>query len=986
MQTDFDKDLLTYFTDVEHLRDKFRQTVAAPTLPKRLFVVWGIGGVGKSSLLRMFRLHCKEAGAPVALASGDEAKSVLDVLARWMDDLKATGVVLSSFGRTLEYYRTILARAESQTGEIAGKMVKGVAKTATETMLSTVPGFGPLLAKLGGTGVDALTDVLLSRGFKKPDIDLLLNPASKLTDDFLADVAQVADGQRLVLMLDTFEQMPGLEDWTRSLAQRLHENVLLVIAGRALPDWNRAWPEWLAKTQVAELKPMSDDVMRDLVRRYYATMRGGEPDPQQVEAIIRFARGLPIVVTSVVQLWVKYPEQMGDLQAISAEVMADLVDRLVDGVPQEMLPALEAAAAVRWFDQPILRAVMGLTDVRELYNELRRFPFARPRAEGLALHDAVREIIDANLRAQDADRHFELHERAVAYFEKRLERVTGEEAERLGLERLYHRILADEEAGIGLFQEMAQELTRYRLLNRLRGLLNDVDTYPLKHHSSRLWREYYHARLWQFEFRFSDAETAYQRISEDHAANAKLQAYALCDWGEISQLSNWLGEPGGSERAIRILDRSLRIAPQVDEKLIFAYCHMRGVFVQQGDTKSALDALQSPLKFFQDRRDLVGVVETLALIKSAYALTGDLRKALDTDAQAMEVMPENPFLRIKLIYEAPWVYFLSGRYREGEDFLLNGYNHVEQSGDSGYWVDFLQYSGYASALQGKHVDTAALGRQLGSVRGFYGATLLEAGDLQGAEENLLHSIATKERGHDTIGLPEVFYWLGELHEVRAQLQEADAVDELRFAESQYDRALRYRQWGRHNWQCAVLAGLVRIRYTEGDYTAISPLLIEAEQLAQHYEYNDHLATLRLTQAHIAWEGKTFEVAGNAEGLAAFDAALRYYQHAIIYALRFNRFLLDESLRGRPQGTPLRPIIPHCLARGVEGRRMLLALRDWWQIGVNDIGAPRPNTISPIPEGVALLEAERIAREREPGDGSPQASILDQIEEALTRSG
>ena len=73
------------------------------------------------------------------------------------------------------------------------------------------------------------------------------------------------------------------------------------------------------------------------------------------------------------------------------------------------------------------------------------------------MHDAVREIMDENLRVQDSERHRELHERAAVYFEKRLEKATGEEAERLGLERLYHRIRADEEAGIKLFQEMAEE-------------------------------------------------------------------------------------------------------------------------------------------------------------------------------------------------------------------------------------------------------------------------------------------------------------------------------------------------------------------------------------------------------------------------------------------------------------------------------------------------------------------------------------------------
>ena len=52
---------------------------------------------------------------------------------------------------------------------------------------------------------------------------------------------------------------------------------------------------------------------------------------------------------------------------------------------------------------------------------------------------------------------------------------------------------------------------------------------------------------------------------------------------------------------------------------------------------------------------------------------------------------------------------------------------------------------------------------------------------------------------------------------------------------------------------------------------------------------------------------------------------------------------------------------------------------------NDISTPHPDTISPIPEGIPLLEAERIARECEPGDGSPQKSAVEKIEEAFNQS-
>jgi hypothetical protein len=66
--------------------------------------------------------------------------------------------------------------------------------------------------------------------------------------------------------------------------------------------------------------------------------------------------------------------------------------------------------------------------------------------------------------------------------------------------------------------------------------------------------------------------------------------------------------------------------------------------------------------------------------------------------------------------------------------------------------------------------------------------------------------------------------------------------------------------------------------------------------------------------------------------------------------------------------------------------MLTALRDWWQIGVNDVGTPRSDTISPIPEGIPLLEAERIAREREPGDGTPHKMVIEQIDAAVVKGG
>ena len=441
--------LEAYFTDVEHLRSLFETWVAEPELPKQVLIIHGIGGVGKSSLLRIFRLHCKKEGVPVTPVFGDECRSTLDVIETWANDLNTDDVKLPTLSKTLHRYRAILAKvtAEEKTkralGKAASKTAEAVGSAAVGAAVgSVVPGIGTTVgAVMGGVfgvGAEALVDWLRGQGLSKPDIDLLLDPTGKLTDDFLTDLAHVASRQRVVLMLDTYEQLKALEDWTCDLRKRLHANVLLVIAGRAVPNWRRRWPGWLAQAQLEELKPMSEEDMGELVRRYYATIRSGEPDPKQVEAIIRFARGLPMVVTSAVELWVQYGVE--DFQAVKPQVVADLVDQLMEGVPKEMIPALEGAAVVRWFDKPILRAVMGQKDVDAVYDELRRFPFVRPRVEGWMLHDAVREIMDENLRVSDSQRHCELHQRAATYFEAQLAGTQGKEREQFVLERFYHLI------------------------------------------------------------------------------------------------------------------------------------------------------------------------------------------------------------------------------------------------------------------------------------------------------------------------------------------------------------------------------------------------------------------------------------------------------------------------------------------------------------------------------------------------------------------
>lgn len=490
-----DQELARFFTDAEHLLNLFRKWVVQPVLPKRLLIIHGIGGVGKTSLLRMFRLHCKSARIPVALISGEEVQTVSEILHGWTTDLKADGIRLKTFSKIFKRYRAIQAQiderlqkkqAEERTAEA---LAQSAAKTLLEAAGSTIPGVGPAVSKLGSVGIELLWNWL--RGFlSNPDVELFLNPAEKLTTAFVSDIAHIASQNRIVIMLDTYEQLSALDYWLCDLVQRLHPNVFLVIAGRTMPNWDHQWAEWLTQSHIEELKPMTEENVRTLIYRYYRAIGEGEPNPEQVEAIIAFARGLPMAVTSAVRLWVGF--QAKDFQAVKARVVDDLVDRLIAGIPREMIPVLEAAAVVRWFNQPILRALTGLSDVRGAYNELRRFPFTRSRAEGLMIHDVIREVIEERLRTQDPEWHRELHERASAYFENQMMHKWSLPT---ATQWVYHKLVVDEKQGMVLLRALFEEGIRVYNLEICEAILNEAEGFNFRYPENQIALEHMKAFL-----------------------------------------------------------------------------------------------------------------------------------------------------------------------------------------------------------------------------------------------------------------------------------------------------------------------------------------------------------------------------------------------------------------------------------------------------------------------------------------------------------
>lgn len=981
--------LEAYFTDCERLRAEFEMRVATPQFTKRILLIHGVGGVGKSSLLRMFRLYSRNRGHPVALFSGDEAKTQIEILSAWAKELRGEALELPNFTQMLEQYRTIQLKVEQKAqGKLSEKLGKTAAQMIVQTAASAIPIVGIPLSILGGAGVEALTDWL--HGFlSQPQIEFLLDPTKKLTDSFLDDLAQCAASlqrvqppRHIILLLDTIEQMITFDNWICDLAQRLHPNILLVIAGRIIPDWNRQWPGWMAQTQIEELPPMSEEVMRVLVLRYYTTQRGGEPNKAQVESIIRFARGLPLAVTSAVQLWVRYGVE--DFQMVQSQVVADLARQLTKGVSDQILPVLTASATLRWFNKELLKVIMLETPSDSIYNELRWFPFVRSRVEGLAVHDLVREILDDTLQVDEPQRYREMHLRAAVYFRAQMTTVMREEATGLALEELYHRVRADEAEGIKLFVNMAEELARYSLLNQLRTVLSDANNYTLKRENSRLWLKYYEAHLAQLEGRLTNPELVFQSIGESEQAEPKLQAYALCDWGSVVRWPHG-GKPADAAKAAQVLEKGLALHP-LDAKLVIGLTELCEAYTRLDRWNEAFDGLEKARKFCSQLEDYYGVAYICNRQKVLHLVQGEWKEGIQGEKDGLDALAklsdsEQFYIKGLLLGEFGIAWVMAGRYAEGEHNMREAAKLAKRTNSIWSVNRFLRDLGLFLVVQEKYVEADAIFVEsrnveeslaeenvtgLGILWAFWGLSYLRQGEIEKAKEYLERSQNMLEELNKWDS-PYHLYPLGVLHE---QLHDWDQ------AESYYRQCLDLHWAGLRYYDVGSLVSLTRVKYAQKDYDAIPSLLNKLELQFQQYEFNDHLSTVRLMQGHMAWDGL---IPQSEQG---FNIALNHYQHALIYALRFNRFLLDEILSGRRQGTPLQPIISSCLKRGKEGQQMLTTLRNWWQTGINDTGTPLSSSISLLPESITLIEAEQSIRKKEPGNGTLQSTVTIQLDHAL----
>ena len=225
--------------------------------------------------------------------------------------------------------------------------------------------------------------------------------------------------ERTALLLDTVETIDALDDWLRTqFLPDLPDNVLVVMAGRDEPASEWHTDPWRPLVETMPLRNFDTETGRRLLRRR-------DVPADQHDTILNFTHGHPLATSLVADLLDQRDDQTFEPEE-APDVIKTLLEQFVQKVPGPAhRAALEAAALVRYTTEAVLRAVLDMPDVHDLFEWLRGLSFVRPGERGVVLHDLAREALAADLRWRNPDWHDTLHRRARQFYTDRLKDAPG---------------------------------------------------------------------------------------------------------------------------------------------------------------------------------------------------------------------------------------------------------------------------------------------------------------------------------------------------------------------------------------------------------------------------------------------------------------------------------------------------------------------------------------------------------------------------------
>ena len=454
----------------ENLISNVKKAIAQPNDFPVMFYVWGIGGVGKSTLLDRLQEnldgHFKEISQKIdftkfSFSAVDETP--LGVMEKLHRELPPLGILRKDllgksdpFADTLKRYKSTLNDLETkpiddkktvekehidQVKQLS-KLIANAGMLAGQTALSagmTTP--ISLLANsttsaIVNNAVDATIDgvtmalslkdnLLLKHQATKQSQelrDLMLEPLPKLTQAFVESLVRHAKHIPVALILDTYEKASAdVDTWLRQflLANKALKDskVRLVVAGRYHLFRKEGWKELISRSKLVQefsLKEFEDKQTKSYLEQI------GFSDKREVDKLWKTTKGLPFHLDLIRQ-------EKQDEEPIN--FTEEISDRLLKGLTEQQKRLVQLAACCRWFDRSLLECLVHCQDLefatgvdmhRNCFEWLKGFDIVEPVKDNdgkYCLKDVARDVIRKSLFNDNRIKFRGIHSFLQKYFE-----------------------------------------------------------------------------------------------------------------------------------------------------------------------------------------------------------------------------------------------------------------------------------------------------------------------------------------------------------------------------------------------------------------------------------------------------------------------------------------------------------------------------------------------------------------------------------------
>lgn len=247
--------------------------------------------------------------------------------------------------------------------------------------------------------------------------------------------AFAAHSGRQVLLIDSYDLLAGIDAWVREqFLPQLPANTLIVIAGRHQPAlaW-RTDPGWRTLFQSVALRNFSPDESR-------AFLHAWEVPASQHAAVLQFTHGHPLALALVAEIVAQGGSAAFQIDQ-APDMIHALLDQFIEHIPSPAhRAALDICAVVRLTTEPVLRALLNITEAQELFAWLRRLSFIESGRDGIFPQQMARETLAADLRWRDPAWAAQVRRQARAYYLHQLQQAPPHQQPAILREYIYlHR-------------------------------------------------------------------------------------------------------------------------------------------------------------------------------------------------------------------------------------------------------------------------------------------------------------------------------------------------------------------------------------------------------------------------------------------------------------------------------------------------------------------------------------------------------------------